>query len=197
MARKKQDPAWYARYYAENRESILAQKAEHYSLNSERIKATVKVYREANKEFIEAKRLFEYDPIKEAEQSRKFRSNHPGAHTAYRKKRMAEDPSFKLTVHLRSRLRHAIKNNSKKGSAVKLLGCTVDELRIYLESKFITGMSWSNWSFRGWHVDHIKPLASFDLTDPIQLAEACHYTNLQPLWWRENIQKGDSLPMAA
>jgi hypothetical protein len=50
-------------------------------------------------------------------------------------------------------------------------------------------MTWENWAHRGWHLDHIRPLASFDLTDESQLKEAIHYTNLQPLWAEDNIRK--------
>ena len=59
-----------------------------------------------------------------------------------------------------------------------------------LESKFQSGMTWDNWALDGWHIDHIKPLASFDLTDRNQLLEACNYTNLQPLWAKDNLSKG-------
>ena len=78
---------------------------------------------------------------------------------------------------LRRRLHDALKNNQKRGSAVKDLGCSVQELKKYLESKFQEGMSWDNWNYKGWHIDHIKPLASFNLTDRNQLLQACHYTN--------------------
>jgi len=54
-------------------------------------------------------------------------------------------------------------------------------------------MNWDNWGIYGWHIDHIKPLASFDLTKREQLFEAVHYTNLQPLWANENLSKGDSI----
>jgi hypothetical protein len=50
-------------------------------------------------------------------------------------------------------------------------------------------MTWENWAHRGWHLDHIRPLSSFDLTDEAQLKEAMHYTNLQPLWARDNLRK--------
>ena len=53
-------------------------------------------------------------------------------------------------------------------------------------------MSWSNHGPKGWHVDHIRPLASFDLGDLEQQRRACHFTNLQPLWWYENLSKSDS-----
>ncbi len=94
-----------------------------------------------------------------------------------------------LKRNLRSRLRHAIKDGAKRGSAVRDLGCTTDELKLYLEARFQPGMTWENWSPTGWHIDHVKPLASFDLTDRKQFLAACHYTNLQPLWAEENLRK--------
>ena len=54
-------------------------------------------------------------------------------------------------------------------------------------------MTWDNWTTDGWHIDHIKPLSSFDLTDRKQLLEVCHYTNLQPLWAKDNLIKSDKL----
>jgi len=112
-------------------------------------------------------------------------------HTAntYFRRRCDEDPAFKLAMRLRARLRHAIKNKSKRGSAIVLLGCTIRELVVRFESLFPDGMSWQNWG--EWHIDHIRPLTSFDLEDPAQLAAACHYTNLQPLWASDNLRKGD------
>jgi hypothetical protein len=105
--------------------------------------------------------------------------------------RLSNDLNFKLRSALRCRLKEAIKNNQKSGSAVRDLGCSIEELKTHLESKFLPGMTWDNWSRDGWHIDHIVPLASFDLSDPEQLKKACHYTNLQPLWAKDNIRKGD------
>ena len=61
--------------------------------------------------------------------------------------------------------------------------------RIYLTTKFKPDMTWENYG--QWHIDHIRPLSSFNLSDFSQLSTACHYTNLQPLWANENIRKGD------
>ena len=72
-----------------------------------------------------------------------------------------------------------------------LLGCSAEQLRTHLEEKFTDGMSWDNYGYRGWHIDHIRPCASFDLTDPQQQLECFHYTNLQPLWAEDNFKKGD------
>lgn len=127
----------------------------------------------------------EYQKQKMAE----WYQDHKGYHAQYNKNRMASDPNFKLKLRLRTRLNNALKNNQKSGSAVKDLGCSIEELKSYLESKFLPGMTWENWSKHGWHIDHIVPLASFDLSDPDQFLKACHYTNLQPLWWKDNLKK--------
>ena len=118
------------------------------------------------------------------------------ARRKYEQHRLNTDPCFKIAKALRHRLNEALKTNQKVGSAVNDLGCSIKEFKVYLEDKFhphpMTGqlMTWDNHTLRGWHIDHIVPLISFDLTDRDQLLKACHYTNMQPLWWRDNIVKG-------
>jgi len=109
--------------------------------------------------------------------------------------RYNNDINFKLRSLLRCRL-NAVIRGSKKGSAVRDLGCSIEELKLYLEPKFQDGMTWDNWGKYSWHVDHIVPLASFDLSDPEQLKKACHYTNLQPLWAYDNLSKGDKINLS-
>ena len=113
----------------------------------------------------------------------------------YRKERIdrySNDINYRLRKLLRSRLNSAIVNG-KSGSAVKDLGCSIEELKIYIESKFQEGMSWNNHSKHGWHIDHVVPLSHFDLANPSELKKACHYTNLQPLWAFDNLSKGDKV----
>jgi hypothetical protein len=83
-----------------------------------------------------------------------------------------------------------IKTQTPSLGTLELLGCTIQELKIHLESQFEEGMSWENYSKAGWHVDHIRPCASFDLTDPTQQKQCFHYSNLQPLWAKDNLSKG-------
>ena len=111
----------------------------------------------------------------------------------YRRNRYATDIQFRLQLILRNRLRTAITGGYKSGSAVSDLGCTIAEFRVYLEKQFLPGMSWENHSRYGWHIDHIRPLSSFDLTDREQLLEACNYTNMQPLWAIDNLEKSKKL----
>lgn len=70
------------------------------------------------------------------------------------------------------------------------LGCSINDFRAYIASKFTVGMNWTNYGRTGWHVDHIIPLSSFDLTDENDIKRALHYTNTQPLWAVENKSKG-------
>lgn len=114
-------------------------------------------------------------------------------YNAAAKQRKKSNPAYKIADLLRNRLRCAIKNKSKRGSAVRDLGCTIQELIVYLESKFDEGMTWDNYTHSGWHIDHIIPLAAFDLTDREQILKACHYTNLQPLWAKDNYRKSDNV----
>ena len=105
----------------------------------------------------------------------------------YAKKR--KDPLYKIAHNLRSRLYDFLKGRIKHKNTQTLTGCSFKELMSHLESKFTKGMSWDNYG--KWHIDHIKPLASFDLLKPKELEKACHYSNLQPLWAKDNLKKGN------
>jgi hypothetical protein len=110
--------------------------------------------------------------------------------TKYEKNRKLIDPNFKLLKTLRSRLGSAIKrqNSNKNNTTIELLGCSVSFLKGFLEAKFKEGMTWENHG--EWHIDHIKPCASFNLLDEEEQKKCFHYTNLQPLWASENLNKG-------
>ena len=111
----------------------------------------------------------------------------------YINKKYYSDIQWKLCVILRSRLHDALKNSYKNDSSIRDLGCSIPELKFYIEGQFQQGMSWENWSVKGWHLDHKIPLAFFDLTNKEQLKQACHYTNLQPLWAIENLRKSNKV----
>jgi hypothetical protein len=110
---------------------------------------------------------------------------------AYRKKRMSEDIEFKLRSTLSHRLLSALKGGYKHGTTVDLLGCSIKEFKNYLEKLFQPGMCWKNHGIHGWHIDHIKPMSKFNLSKLEEQREACHYTNLQPLWALDNIRKSN------
>lgn len=119
-----------------------------------------------------------------------------------RRERIANDVNFKIACNLRTRLYGALryKNpSSRSGSAVRDLGCSIPDLKQWFEQQFYphpeTGkaMTWRNYSYRGWHIDHIVPLNQFDLTDKKQFLKACHWFNLRPLWGIENMSRNKYL----
>jgi hypothetical protein len=111
------------------------------------------------------------------------------AYYAANKQRINANPLLRIRKNLRLRV-HKLLHGCVGKSA--LVGCTNAQLRVHLESQFIAGMTWQNYG-TAWHVDHIIPLAAFDLSQAEQRTKACHYTNLQPLWARDNMRKGASL----
>jgi len=110
------------------------------------------------------------------------------------KKRYESDPAYKASKNFRARIHKALKNNIKKTSTINLLGCSIEHARQHLESQFTHAMSWDNHGVHGWHIDHITPCHSFDLSDPEQQRQCFHYTNLQPLWASDNQSKGNTIP---
>jgi hypothetical protein len=159
------------KWYEKNRDYKLDQNRNWAKENSEK-------RRDINR------RWNENNPEKARAKSRKWREKN----SHYEAARKAIDIQFKLAFNLRRRLNRALKGNYKAGSAVRDLGCSVIELKTHLENQFQDDMSWENYG--KWHIDHIIPLNSFDLIDREQFLKACHYTNLQPLWARENLSKG-------
>jgi predicted nucleic acid-binding Zn ribbon protein len=102
------------------------------------------------------------------------------------------DKKYREQVKLCTGIRNRIAKYgwTKQSKVYELLGCTFDEFNKYIEDKFKPGMNWENHGLKGWHADHIKPLASFDLSKKEEQIKAFHYTNYQPLWWYENLKKG-------
>ena len=108
-------------------------------------------------------------------------------------RRYNEDVEYKLKFLSRSRFRSALRGRGAKSyRTTRLIGCSIEHLRQHLEAQFADGMTWDNHG--EWHIDHIKPCASFDLTDEKQQLKCFNYTNLQPLWAKDNLSKGARIP---
>ena len=154
-------------YYLNNKEKVLKVNQLWKKNNPERIRQTLKLWRKNNpekKNFLQRK---------------------------YRKNRKERDPMFKVLSNLRTRIHEVLtaKYIVKEATTKKLTGCTLEYLKNYLEKKFKDGMSWDNYG--QWHIDHIRPCASFNLLDPIEQKICFHYTNLQPLWAEDNLKKSN------
>jgi hypothetical protein len=107
------------------------------------------------------------------------------------KKAYRNRPHVRVYRSQARRMSKLIQNAGKKKAltTVEYLGCTAKELMERLEKQWKPGMSWDNYEFTGWHIDHIRPCNSFDLTDVEQQKTCFHYTNLQPLWAEDNMRK--------
>jgi hypothetical protein len=179
-------------WYESNKDTIKVKCKAYRDSNKEKISLYGKNYHQTNKEKRKLQKKLYYQINKEKRKlcGKLYYENNKSKRHNYHYNKLNTDIQYKLRNRLRSRLYNAINRNYKSGSAVKDLGCSIEEFKIYLESKFSPGMTWENWSTNGWHIDHINPLSSFDLKDRKQFLEACHYTNLQPLWADENLSKG-------
>jgi hypothetical protein len=161
-------------------------------LNKEHILQKQREWREANRQYVvdyEKQYHIQHKEKRSLQNANNYKKN---KENIKQKKLLLEKSNinYLLKKRLRTRLWHSLKNNQKSGSAVSDLGCSIAELKIHLESLFELGMTWDNYG--EWHIDHIKPLSSFDLSIPEQFKDACHYTNLQPLWAKDNLIKGNS-----
>lgn len=109
------------------------------------------------------------------------------------KERRIKDLNYRIASNMRSRLSKALRGVVKRSSAVDNLGCSLDEFRLYLESKFEPGMGWDNYGHgvNKWNIDHIEPLSTADLSDLDTQKRLSHYTNLRPMWHIDNIRKGN------
>lgn len=107
--------------------------------------------------------------------------------------KLKHTPNFKVKHMMRNTLqRIARKVSFRKTERTNVyLGCTIDEARRHIEKQFQRGMAWDNHGV--WELDHIIPLAKWDLTNPQHIKRANHFTNLQPLWKRDNREKGARL----
>jgi hypothetical protein len=114
----------------------------------------------------------------------------------HKRNRFKIDVNFRIKCCLRGRLTKVLKNNIKTEKTITLLGCSIDFARKHIEKQFKLGMTWENWGtgkgdkgMLEWHIDHIRPCCSFDLSQESEQRLCFHYTNLQPLWAKENESK--------
>lgn len=118
-----------------------------------------------------------------------FRKSFNAYWKKYNRKKLNTDINYRLKRILRSQVGDILTGRKKHRRTLELLGCSTEGLRDHLEKQFKPGMTWDNHGQPGWEIDHIRPCASFDLSDPAQQAKCFHYTNLQPLWGPDNWAK--------
>jgi len=189
-------------HYKKNKVQIEAEKAAKkkakYEANKDRLNAARRAFNQTpeGKEKLRVKHEKDKASPKRAAYVKKYQKKNAQRRREYLKtyikERMASDPAFKLQRVLRKRTKGVLARlfiSKTFQKHERFLGCTLLELKEHIEKQFEPWMTWQNHGKYGWHVDHIKPLSKFDLSDPKQFAEASHYTNLRPLHWRENLSK--------
>ena len=132
------------------------------------------------------------DPLakkKKAEYRKQTRDHIREYKRNWEQQRAKTHPEFRIKQSLRGRIFDTVKHGHKSDKTMNLLGCSIEYFIAYLQSKFQAGMTLDNYG--EWHIDHIRPCASFDLTCPMQQRVCFHYTNLQPLWAKDNLLKSD------
>lgn len=162
---------------------------QYYKQNSEKLKQKTAKFRENNPDYMKAWR--KQNKVKMTDQKRKWYHKNRVKINEHERNRRKNDIMYKIKKNLRRRVNQVITKSCKSKSTVELLGCSVYEFLKYLESKFANGMNWDNYG--QWHIDHIIPCSSFDLTDLEQQKICFNYKNMQPLWASENLSKSDKI----
>jgi hypothetical protein len=204
-AMNKESLKQYQKIYRQaNAESIAAQKKLYYEKNQELLK---KKSRECGKEYYaknkkkvleKCKKYAQENKKKIAERSRHWYQKNKTEifrkRRDYKRRRRETDANYAIECRLRARMAAALRAAFavKRSRSAELIGCSAAELRVHLEMLFQPGMSWEN--RRLWHIDHIIPCSAFDLRDEEQQAACFHFTNLRPMWAKDNLAKRDSLP---
>jgi hypothetical protein len=184
-------------HYSACKKCVISRVRNYADNNKEKIRLSNKNYRESHKEKIIKYREDNKDYYKEynkkylPEYYRANKEEFLDNQREYNKNRRHTDLNFKLLCHLRNRIYRALKGSDKSQTTLELLGCSPKELKKHLISQFTDGMTWENYGRFGWVLDHIRPCASFDLSKESERKICFHYSNLQPLWWYDNIIKRD------
>ncbi len=189
---RKNDPKKFSdqkkRQYLNNREVILKRNSEYRDRNKELYDARCRAYYYANRDrVLKRTRLYALknkDKVRECQ--RRCAAN-----------RRAKSTSKRIEYNLRSRVRSAVhlQGTKKCDKTTSMLGCAIRDFKIYIESLWQTGMSWTNYGKGNdkWNLDHIIPCALFDLSRPEHQKRCFHFSNYQPLWETENREKGHKL----
>jgi hypothetical protein len=200
---KKQKAAEYARNWRKNNPEKAKAAFDRYTAkNPERRKRFAADWNQRNPDYHKQWNL--ENRVKRRAQQAKLRAENPEKYRAATRKWQAKNKEkradyirekrrscafTKISSALRSRIYDAITKAkaTKRDKSMNLIGCTVLELMDHLAAKFTEGMTWENHG--KWHIDHIRPCSEFDLADPVEQMKCFHFSNLQPLWARDNLMK--------
>jgi hypothetical protein len=137
------------------------------------------------------KNRYEINKLEILEKQKIYFKQNKDKKNLYVKNKTLTNPLFKLKRNINCLISSSIKNNNyiKVSRTNKILGCSNEYFKVYIENQFINGMSWEN--RQEWHLDHIYPVSL--AKDEEELIRLNHYTNFQPLWAKDNLQKGNKI----
>lgn len=164
------------RFYKEHKDELKAKVKEYYA-----------GYVADNREEYRAKKREYYSKNKEAKRQKQREHYHKNKKPLTRSK----NPLANVYANWRRRLRECFerKGMRKNGRTAEILGCDFEFLISHIEKQFVAGMTWKN---KGdWHIDHIIPMALAQ--NEAEMIKLCHYSNLRPMWARDNIVKGSRI----
>ena len=183
-----------------NKERITEYNKKYWQQTKDVQKEKSKQWREENKEKVKEnmKKWLENNKEYKAQKDKEYRESHKEQYKEnmkkwryeqYQKMKRENGPEYikyKLKTNIGRRIREIL-GQQKSERCIEFVGCSIDELKIHIESTFSEGMNWDNYG--KWHIDHIIPCAAFDISE----MKACwYYKNLQALWAKDNIIKKDS-----
>lgn len=182
-----------AEYYTDNREKILSRMKANRAARIDAVREQGRKYyhKHRHKRLLQAKLYKEKNQLKVQLSLRAWRSKNKVHVNNYMRNRLATNIHAAIRHRMSSRILKVLKRNKlrKNNTTVKFLGIGLDGFKKHIESLFLPGMSWSNRHL--WHIDHVRPCSSFDLTIPEQQFQCFNYKNLQPLWALDNMRKSD------
>jgi hypothetical protein len=180
------------KYYDENKEKInlsrIDYRKKYHLINKDKINKKVKEYYLNNKEKVK-----KYQKEYKNKNWEKIKEKRRPLDLAYVKQRYKNDPAYRILINSRQRLGKFLRKKkiNKNNTTLELIGCTPQELKIHIEKQFLPGMTWRNYRWNVWHIDHKKPISlAKNMNDLIRL-KLIHYTNLQPMWAKDNIKKSN------
>jgi hypothetical protein len=140
-------------------------------------------------------RLNRHKEEKSRQYQSEWRKRNRGKNKEYQKKNIDGNLNARFGLRLRTLVYISLRTQlvAKGLKTTQLTGCSIEQLQKHLEGLFLPGMNWKNHCRDGWHIDHIIPCSVFDLTDPEQQKKCFHYSNLQPLWAKDNISKSNKI----
>lgn len=172
---------YHKEYRESNKELISIKRKEYYQKNKEKVKEKVREYNSENREYVNQRKRENREKNKD-EYNRKW--------CEYVKNRKDNDPLYKLTCSIRTLISQSFKGQftKKAKKTIEILGCDFETFKEHIEVQFTDDMNWDNYASY-WQLDHKIPISWSENEEDVYKLN--HYTNFQPLFWKDNISKGN------